>query len=212
MKKNLFILLMFVGLTASAQFSWTKAVVSLNDGSTMEGEARLIRKGSGFNKTARTVQYRAAKGDKKETYSSREVKSIIFSHDFIQKIDGMPTEQSSVDTFLPIDVKKHDNPVFLQEVIKDDLSLYAMPVKNYKLKISSTAFPLNMGQFSIIYIKKSNTSARQVTVLGLEGKIQDRKVADYLSDCPLMLEYIKDENGNMSAVDIVNHYNANCSS
>lgn len=212
MKNKICILLMFVGLTASAQFSWTQAIISLNDGTTMEGEARLIRKGSGFNSNSRTVQFREQKGSGKKTYDTREVKNIIFTHEYNQMIDGMLRQETSIDTYLPVDVKKYDNPVFMQEIIKDKLSLYGMPVKNYKENIQSNTFPFNVGEFTLIYIKKSDTSARQVTVLGLDGKIQDRKVADYLSDCPLMMEYIRDENGNMSAVDIVNHYNANCGS
>jgi hypothetical protein len=209
MKLYIFTLLTLISITANAQFNWNKAVISLNDGTTLEGEARLISQGRGFNKTSQKVRYRG-ESSKEKKYDVKEVKSIIFTHEFIQEVDGMPIKKRSLDTFLPVDVKKYNGLVFMQEIVKDQLSLYGMPVKNYKSKISSDVFPMNLGEFNIIYIKKENTSARQITVLGLGGKITDKRVADYLSDCPLMLEYIRAFEGNITAVDVVNHYNNNC--
>jgi hypothetical protein len=210
MKAYIFIFLMLTGFTASAQYSWTTATVSLNDGSELVGEARLIKQGTGYNTVARTVQYREKKGAKKSKYNASEVSSIVFTNEYTLKIDGKETEESSEDVFKPVDVKKFNKLIFMQEIIDDKLSLYGMPVRNYKSRISSNQFPFNVGEFNIVYIKKANTSARQVTVRGLDGIISEERVADYLSNCPLMLEFIKSSGGDVTAVEVVNHYNENC--
>lgn len=211
MKSIIFTLTMLLGFFASAQYSWTEATISLHDGTTLNGEARLLKKGSGFNTTSRTVQYRADKDSEKIKYQAEDVERIIFKSSYTSQDDnGALNEITSYDTFKAVDVKKYRYVVFLQEIIEDKLSLYGFPAKNYKSRISSNDFPYNLGKFNVVYIKKEDTSARQVTVLGLEGFIQDKKVAEYLSDCPLMLEYIKSYDGSVTAVDVVTHYNKNC--
>lgn len=210
MKRYFFILLLLVGVTASAQFSWTTAAISLNDGSELEGEARLIKQGTGFNTISRTVQFREKKGAKKSKYDASEVSSIVFTNEYTLKIDGKETEESSVDVFKPIDVKKFNKLIFMQEIIKDKLSLYGMPKSNYKSRISTNEFPFSVGKFSIVYIKKENTSARQVTVQGLDGIISEERVAEYLSNCPLMMDYIKSYGGHINVIQVVQHYNENC--
>lgn len=210
MKSYLIILSMLAGFTAHAQFSWTTAAITLNNGNELEGEARLIRQGTGFNTVSRVVQFREEKGAKKSKYDASEVSEITFTNTYTLEIDGEETQETSEDVFKPIDVKKYNKLIFMQELIEDKLSLYGMPVKKYKSKISSNEFPYNLGEFNIIYIKKENTSARQVTVRGLKGIISEERVVDYLTNCPLMMDYIKSFGGGINAVQVVQHYNENC--
>ncbi|WP_157111655.1 hypothetical protein [Nonlabens spongiae] len=210
MKKLLVFTFLIIGITANAQYKFTKAVLTLNDGKTLEGEARLIRKGYGFNSTISEVTYRAGKGAKKTKYDAKEVDHIIFTNKYMQEVDGVEMTKTSFDRYVPVDTKRYGNPIFLQEIMKDKLSLYAQPVKNYKSKISTDIFPANLGEFTIVYIKREDASAELITVLGLEGVIQEKIAVDYLYPCPLTQQYVMDQGGNINAVELTNFYNKNC--
>ena len=111
---------------------------------------------------------------------------------------------------MSVDTKRYDKRIFLQEILKDKLSVYGMPVKNYKEGIKSDVFPYDSGFFTLIYIKKADASAMMITVLGLEGFIQDQRAADYLSNCPMTIEHMRSQEGSINPVELANFYNANC--
>ncbi len=210
MKRLLVLVFIISGVFAQAQYKFTKAVLTLNNGETLEGEARLIRKGHGFNTTITEVTFRTAKGEKKKSYDSKEVDHIIFTNTYTQKVDGKEMKKTSYDRYVPVETKRYGNPIFLQEVMNDKLSLYAQPVKNYKSKISTDLFPASLGEFTIVYIKRPEASAELITVLGLEGVIQEKIAVDYLYPCPMTQQYVMDQGGSINAVELANFYNENC--
>jgi len=210
MKKALFIALLFCATTMFAQYSWTPAVVTLNTGETLEGEAKLVKKGYGFNATSTELKFKSSDGETKEKFKSRDVDNVIFTNKYTQKINGKKVKKTSYDRYLSVDTKRYDDRIFLQEILKDKVSIYAQPVKNYKKKIASDVFPASLGEFTIVYLKKDDSSARLITVLGLDGYIQEQRAADYLANCPMTLDFIKEKDGVVNAVELANYYNSNC--
>lgn len=210
MKRLLVLVFIISGVFAQAQYKFTKAVLTLNNGETLEGEARLIRKGHGFNTTVSEVTFRTARGESRERYNAKEVDHIIFTNTYTQKVNGEKMTKTSFDRYVPVETKRYGDPIFLQEIINDKLSLYAQPVKNYKSNISSDAFPASLGEFTIVYIKRQEASAELITVLGLDGVIQEKTAADYLYPCPMTQQYIVDQEGSINAVELANFYNENC--
>ena len=212
MKKFLFLTFFICTTTVFAQYDWTPAVVTLNTGEILEGEVKLIQKGYGFNVTSTSLRYRSFDKENKDNYKSRDVDNVIFTNTYVQDVDGKKVEKVSYDRYISVDTKRYNKRIFLQEVLKDKVSIYAQPVKNYKAGITSEFFPASLGEFTIVYLKKDDASARLITVLGLDGVIQEQRAADYLANCPMTLQFIKDKDGNVNAVELANYYNANCSS
>jgi hypothetical protein len=194
MKKVSFILLLslfFVSYNMEAQK--TKAILTFNDGTKLEGLGKL--------KGSERVKFRKDKNTKAKKYHFKDLESVNIY------------EGSEKTTYVYLYVKEKNDYKVLQEIIIGELSLYITitHVQHVNMGFGGPGVGASFTTKDYYLKRKVEKKANQLGPRGLFLKNFKKYASIYFNDCPKLSEKIKiKEFRRRDIVEIVEYYNNNC--
>ena len=223
MRNIILIVSLLVSNLIYAQYGWTPAVVSLNNGKTLTGEASIPMQNSGVGsivKHKERVKFRLKKGSKKTKYDISEVSQIVFTISFTEKVDGEKIENSRTAKYVPVINKKRKKKVkkcFMEEIVVGPISLYGRTVNAQgaigPMNQTGTNIPMYHNYWMThneLYVQKENEEAKLINQISLFKGFKKR-ASKYFGDCPAVVVQLEErELKKKDLKEIVELYNSNC--
>jgi hypothetical protein len=207
-----------------AQYQWTEAYISLNNGDILVGQAKLTQQGEMYNfNLSQKLKFRIDKESKTQKFRAKEVKEVMFTvykHDFT---DGNISMSSEDLLFVPVttSMKRKNNLIILmQEIVTGSVSLYrrtnieSSPVNYINSSNSVTGMPIAVGstywEESEFWLGKPDEAAVKIDD-GNIFKNLNKQLSAYFADCPYVIEVIESRDVKIEELeDIVFDYNVEC--
>jgi hypothetical protein len=220
MKNIILIAGLLISSIGFCQYSWTDAVVTLKNGTVLNGEAKIPQVSSGLNIGTEKLRYRSDRQSKKRKFKVHEVESVVFTIDFKERVDGKRIEKTRVDTYVPVLIKekrKNDLMGFMQKVVVGNVSLYGRTVTQYNGSsiggVGGAAAPMFIPSWSShnqLWVKRDGQEAELINQISLLKGFKARAV-EYFEDCPSLIEKLQDRELKKSDLkEIVEFYNVDC--
>ena len=220
MKNIILIAGLLISSLGFCQYSWTDAVVTLNDGTVLNGKAKISQVSSGLNIGTEKLRFRTDQQSRKRKFKVQEVASVVFTIDFRERVDGERVEKTRVDKYVPVLIKeKRNNNLlgFMQEVVLGNVSLYGRTVSQYNGSsiggVGGAAAPMFIPSWSShnqLWVKRDGQEAEVINQISVLKGFKKRAV-EYFEDCPVLIEKLQDRDLKKSDLkEIVEFYNKDC--
>ncbi len=189
MKKISIIFILMMSIFANAQKQ--RATITLNNGTVKQGLAKI-------KELFFEIKFRTKKGAKKEFFDFEEIKSIT-----IDEEGEMITYEVKYKIKKPEKNAKIENsriPYLFQVIVKGKVSLYAIQYNNESTMNRGFNTMMigdhnivtgNNGTIPLYYLSKGSDD--YVTYFANSGKKFQKKGIEYFSDCPDLVQKIKDK-------------------
>ncbi len=226
MKKILliFTLLLFTNISF-AQYSWTKAEVTLKNGTVLVGEAFISMTSAGINigskEKLRFRKNKKAKG-KNSKYLPAEVEQVIFTVTYKEKVGKKKVEKTRKEKYAPIYLNKKQTKLGFAELIVDgSMKLVGRTVSvnsgggtwsagtPYSAPVYTYDFGFLSNHNQVMFLKDGMKPEvfNQVSLL----KSFKNRAKNFFEDCPALVGKI--ENKIFKKEDLIaiaEFYNSNC--
>ena len=203
---------------ANAQIQ--RATITLNDGTVKNGLARI-------RDLRLDIKFKAKKEAKKEFFDFKEIRSIsivevgkVITYEVkykTKKTAPIVNETKKKDDYDDDDDEWEENDVYesvrmpylFEVVVKGDVSLYT-----FSTMTGSNGMMGGGGSITTYYLSKGNDD--YVTTIAYFGSLNvgksfKKKAIKYFSDCPNLVQKIKDKVYKKRDIkEIVEYYNSNC--
>ncbi|WP_299386653.1 hypothetical protein [uncultured Lacinutrix sp.] len=206
---------------AFAQYGWTKAEVTLKNGTVLEGEASLAMMSNGINLGKEKLKFRKNKKDKKSKYLPKEVEQIVFTVSYKEKVGRKKVEKTRIENYIPVYLNKKQSKLgFVELMVDGNLRLVGRTVAvqsgggwNGATGAPGAApvyMPGYMGSHNQVMFLKEGEKPQIFNQVSLTKSFRKRAM-DYFKDCPTLKnkidkkEFIKED-----LQDIVKFYNSSC--
>ena len=230
MKKNILLLLIFItysnysqtiipsiviGVFDYEKTEFEKAIIHFNDGTSIEGIGRLK---TSFISQEEVIIFKIEKKDKDETWTDKDAKGItiindegIIDYEYLKVTKNSFVNLYEVVTEGTIKLYKKRKTYNTSGITTTSTTFTNVPIGNSGKTASipsTTNYSSNSSEYErlIYYVKRENEP--------YPTKVRDNYIksfAEYMKDCDVMVEKIKNHEYNFSQLgDLVDYYNANC--
>lgn len=224
MRTLLAALVMLYSGCCCAQYEWTEAYISLQNGNALVGQAKLTQQGGMYNfNLSQKLKFRTDKESRVKKFRAREVKEVLFTvykHDFT---DGNVSMSSEDLFFVPVITAirgKNKSVVLMQELVSGTVSLYGRTNVNVTpaIPISSSfgenPLPVYNGgtvtEYTQFWLGKENEAAVVIKEENLFESLE-KQLLRYFIDCPYITDFIKTQGAEIENLEeIVLEYNVEC--
>lgn len=192
-----------------------KAIIYFNDGTSLEGIGKIK---TIFTSREEIIVFKIEEKDKDENWTVKDAKGITIISD-----------EGGITNFEYLKVTKNSFAELYEVMTEGDVKLYKKSTKYRNLGTTTStiyhSFPIgNTGQMASIpstttqpvFATEKESTTYYVKREGepFPTKIRDNYIksfAEYMKDCDVMVEKIKNHEYNFSELkDLVDYYNANC--
>ena len=220
MKPIIFSILFCISLIANAQYSWTDAVLTLENGKVKTGQVKLPLEGNNmsFNFNFQRLKFRKDKKDKAKKIKAKDVKEIVFTIQYKEKVDGKRVKKTKEVTYVPIVIKRKrsgkETYRFMEEIVKGPLSLYGKTVMG---STNVGMAPYNLGvtmthwySHNQLYFKKGDKLPKVFNYASLTKSFKNRAI-EYIGECPALINKLSEKEFKKEDMkEIAEFYNSNC--
>ena len=221
-----YLVLLFFCLAISpvfAQYGWTKAEVTLKNGTVLKGEASLGMMSNGINLAKEKLKFRKSKKakGKKSKYLPKEIEQVIFTVTYKEKVGRKKVEKTRTETYIPVFLNKKQSKLgFVELLVDGELRLVGRTVAvqsgggwNHSTGAPGTApvyVPGYMGSHNQVMFLKAGEKPKIFNQVSLTKSFRKRAM-DYFKDCPKLKNKIdKKEFEKEDLQTIVKFYNSSC--
>ncbi|WP_333601338.1 hypothetical protein [Flavobacterium sp.] len=184
-----------IGIDIPVKNVFEKAILHFNDGTSVEGIGKLK---AVFTSKEEVIVFKIEEKDKDETWTVKDVTGITI------------IKEGEIVHYEYLKVSKYSFSELYEVVTEGSVKLYRKRSKYYATdmdRAGHTDIPSNKAiEKTTYYLKRENEE--------YPTKVKDnyiKSVADYMKDCDVMVEKIKNHEYNLSELkDLVDYYNANC--
>ena len=222
MKPIIFSILFCASLLANAQYSWTDAVLTMEDGKVKTGQVKLPLEGNNmsFNFNFQRLKFRSGKKSKAKKIKAQAVKDIVFTINYKEKVNGKRVKKTKEVTYVPIVIKRKKSGKetyrFMEEIVKGPLSLYGKTVTG---SVNVGMAPYNPGvtmthwyNHNQLYFKKGDELPKAFNHISLSKSFKNR-VIEYVKECPTLVTKLSEKEFKKEDMkEIAEFYNSNCGS
>lgn len=206
-----------------AQYGWTKAEVTLKDGTVLQGEALLGMMSNGINLAKEKLKFRKSRKarGRNAKYLPEEIKQVLFTVTYKEKVGRKKVEKTRVDKYIPVYLNKKQTKLgFVELLVDGKLRLVGRTVAvqsgggwNGATGAPGSApvyIPGYMGSHNQVMFLKEGEKPKIFNQISLTKSFKKR-ASEYFKDCPVLKnkidkkEFIKED---LQA--IVKFYNSSC--
>lgn len=204
-----------IGVFDYEKTEFEKAIIHFNDGTSIEGIGRLK---TSFISQEEVIIFKIEKKDKDETWTDKDAKGItiindegIIDYEYLKVNKNSFVKLYEVVTEGTIKLYKKRKTYNTSGITTTSTTFTNVPIGNSGKTASipsTTNYSSNSSEYErlIYYIKRENEP--------YPTKVGDNYIksfAEYMKDCEVMVEKIKNHEYNFSQLgDLVDDYNANC--
>ena len=204
-----------------AQYGWTKAEVTLKNGTVLEGEASLAMMSNGINLGKEKLKFRKSRKAKKSKYLPKEIDQIVFTVTYKEKVGRKKVEKTRIEKYIPVFLNKKQSKLgFVELMVEGNLRLVGRTVAvqsgggwNGAMGAAGAApvyIPGYMGSHNQVMFLKEGQKPKIFNQVSLTKSFRKRAM-DYFEDCPTLKnkienkEFVKED-----LQEIVKFYNSSC--